>query len=174
MLFFGVKGTRTHEKAILKLPPESKDPKGRFQDTTGTNYYTILGVVFHSFSYFGVSWGIPGTGLEKDAEKVRNQTLQNIENGVPVSTGAQFSFSPRHLQIVDFESIFGFILVLFCSLEGTRAHEKAILKPPSESKHPKGRFQDTTGTKKDNVTILGVVFHSFSYLGRLGESLAQV
>ena len=102
VLLFGVKGTRTHEKAILKLPPESKDPKGRFQDTTGTNSYTILGVVFHSFSYFGVSWGVPGTGLEKDAEKVRNQTLQNLENCVPVYTGAQFSFSPRHLEIVDF------------------------------------------------------------------------
>ena len=55
VLFFGVKGTRTHEKAILKLPPESKDPKGRFQDTPVTNYYTILGVVFGSFTYFGVS-----------------------------------------------------------------------------------------------------------------------
>ena len=109
MLFCSLEGTRTHEKAILKPPSESKDPKGRFQDTTGTNYYTILGVVFHSFSYFGVSWGVSGTGLEKDAEKVRNETLQNLENGVPVYTGAQFSFSPRHLQIVDFELIFGFI-----------------------------------------------------------------
>ena len=109
MLVFGVKGTRTHEKAILKLPPESKDPKGRFQDTTGTNYYTILGVIFHSCSYFWGSWGVSGTGLEKDAEKVRNQTLQNLENCVPVYTGAQFSLSPRHPQIVDFELIFGFI-----------------------------------------------------------------
>ena len=50
-----------------------------------------------------------GTGLEKDAEKVRNETLQNLENCVPVYTGAQFSFSPRHLQIVDFEFIYSFI-----------------------------------------------------------------
>ena len=51
-------------------------------------------------------------------------------------------------------------------------HEKPILKPPSESKHPKGRFQDSTGTSYD--AILGVVFHSFSYFGRLGGSLPQV
>ena len=50
-----------------------------------------------------------GTGLEKDAEKVRNETLQNLENGVPVRTGAQFSLSPRHPQIVDFEIIYSFI-----------------------------------------------------------------
>ena len=68
-----------------------------------------MGVDFYSFSYFGVSGGVSGTGLEKDAEKVRNQTLQNFENCVPVYTGAQFSFSPRHLQIVDFELIVGFI-----------------------------------------------------------------
>ena len=47
--------------------------------------------------------------MEKDAEKVGNQTLQNLENCVPVYTGAQFSFSPRHPQIVDFEFLFGFI-----------------------------------------------------------------
>ena len=70
---------------------------------------TVLGVDFYSFSYFGVSGGVSGTGLEKDAEKVRNETLQNLENGVPVHTGAQFSFSPRHPQIVDFEVIYGFI-----------------------------------------------------------------
>ena len=56
-----------------------------------------------------MSWGVSGTGLEKDAEKVRNETLQNLENCVPVYTGAQFSFSPRHPQIVDFELLFGFI-----------------------------------------------------------------
>ena len=97
-MFFGVKGTRTHEKAILKLPPESKDPKGRFQDTTGTNSYTILGVIFHSCSYFWGSWGVSGTGLEKDAEKVRNETLQNVENGVPVFDGSTvfiFAAPPR-------------------------------------------------------------------------------
>ena len=102
MLFCSFGGTRTHEKAILKPPSESKDPKGRFQDTTGTNSYTILGVVFLSFSYLGVSWGVSGTGLEKDAEQVRNQTLPNLENGVPVYTGAQFSFSPRHPEMVQF------------------------------------------------------------------------
>ena len=48
---------------------------------------------------------VSGTGLEKDAEKVRNETLQNLENCVPVYTGAQFSFSACHLQIVDFEYI---------------------------------------------------------------------
>ena len=64
------------------------------------------------------------------------------------------------------------MLVLFCSFEGTQTHEKAILKPPSESKHSKGRFQETTGT--NYYTILGVIFHSCSYFGRLGESLAQV
>ena len=109
MLFCSLEGTRTHEKAILTPPSESKHPKGRFQDSTGTNSDTILGFIFHRFSYFGVSGGVSGTGLEKDAEKVRNQTLQNFENCVPVYTGAQFSFSPRHLQIVDFEFICGFI-----------------------------------------------------------------
>ena len=69
---------------------------------------TILGVDFYSFWYFWVSGGVSGTGLEKDAEKVRNQTLQNLENCVSVYTGAQFSFSPRHPQVVDFEVIFGF------------------------------------------------------------------
>ena len=64
-----------------------------------------MGVDFYSFSYFGVSGGVSGTGLEKDAEKVRNETLQNLENCVPVYTGAQFSFSPRHPQIVDFELV---------------------------------------------------------------------
>ena len=107
MLFCSLEGTRTHEKAFLKPPPESKDPEGRFQDTTGREKNTILELAFCSFSYFGVSWGVPGTGLEKDAEKVRNQTLQNLENGVP--TGAQFSPSPRHPKIVDFEFLFGFI-----------------------------------------------------------------
>ena len=72
-----------------------------------------MGVDFYSFSYFGVSGGVSGTGLEKDAEKVRNETLQNLENCVPVYTGAQFSFSPRHLrwrlQVVDLELMFGFI-----------------------------------------------------------------
>ena len=61
---------------------------------------------------FFVIWvgvGVPGTGLEKDAENVRNETLQNLENCVPVYTGAQFSFSPRHPQIVDFELIYAFI-----------------------------------------------------------------
>ena len=105
-----------HEKPILKPPSESKHPKGRFQDSTGTNYDTILGVVFHSFSYFWVSGGVSGTGLEKDAEKVRNETRQNLENCVPVYTGAQFSFSPRHLQIVDFELIYGFIWSPLASL----------------------------------------------------------
>ena len=109
MLFWSLEGTRTHEKAILKPPSESKHPKGRFQDSTGTNSDTLLGVVFHSFSYFGVSWGVPGTGLEKDAEKVRNETLQNLENCAPVYTAAQFSLSPRHPQIVDFDCMYGFI-----------------------------------------------------------------
>ena len=53
--------------------------------------------------------GVSGTGLEKDAEKARNETLQNLENCVPVYTGAQFSFSPRHPQTDDFELLFGFI-----------------------------------------------------------------
>ena len=66
------------------------------------------GVIFHRFSYCGVSGGVSGTGLEKDAGKVRNETLQNLENCVPVYTGTQFSFSPRYLQIVDFEVLFGF------------------------------------------------------------------
>ena len=52
---------------------------------------------------------VSGTGLEKDAKRVRNETLQNLENAVHVYTGAQFSLSPRHPQIVDFEFIFGFI-----------------------------------------------------------------
>ena len=56
-----------------------------------------------------MSWRVSGTGLEKDAEKVRNEALQNLENCVPVYTGAQFSFSPRHPQIVDFELLVGFI-----------------------------------------------------------------
>ena len=56
-----------------------------------------------------MSWGVSGTGLEKDAEKVRNETFRNLENRVLVFTGAQFSFSPRHPQIVDFEFTYGFI-----------------------------------------------------------------
>ena len=108
-MFCSLEGTRTHEKAILKLPPESKDPEGRFQDSAVTKKDITSGVHFYSFSYLGSSWGVSGTGLEKDAEKVRNQTLQNLENCVPVYTGAQFSFPPRHPQIVDFELLFGFI-----------------------------------------------------------------
>ena len=69
-----------------------------------------MGVVFSSFSYFWVSLGGSGTGLEKHAEKVRNQTFQNLENGVPVYTGAQFSFSPRHPEMVQFYFICGFIV----------------------------------------------------------------
>ena len=91
-----------HEKAILKPPSESEDPKGRFQDTTGTKYDTLWGALFSSFSYFGVSFRGSGTGWEKDAEKVRNQTPQNLEKGVPVYTGAQFSFSPRHPEMLQF------------------------------------------------------------------------
>ena len=110
MLFCSFGGTRTHEKAILKPPSESKDPKGRFQDTTGTKYDTLWGALFSSFSYFGLSLGGSGTGLEKDAEKVRNQILRNLENGVPVYSGAQFSFSPRHPEMVQFYFICGFIV----------------------------------------------------------------
>ena len=87
---------------MLRTPRDSKDPKGRFQDTTGTTRDTLSGFVFYSFSYFGVSWGVSGTGLEEDAEKVRNQTFPNLENGVPVYTGAQFSFSQRHPKMVQF------------------------------------------------------------------------
>ena len=64
---------------------------------------------FSKFFVFWASWGVSGTGLTKNAEKVRNETLQNLENCVPVYTGAQFSLSPRHPQIVDFELIYGFI-----------------------------------------------------------------
>ena len=60
---------------------------------------------YHSgsrFAYFGVSWGVSGTGLEKDAEKVRNESLRSLENCVPVYTGAQFSFPPRRPEMVQF------------------------------------------------------------------------
>ena len=76
-----------------------------------------MGVDFYSFSYFGVSGGVSGTGSEKDAEKVRNETFPNLENCVPVYTGAQFSFSPRHLQ-TDFELIHGFIWIPLATLYG--------------------------------------------------------
>ena len=56
-----------------------------------------------------MSWGVSGTGLEKDAEKVRNETLKNLKKGVAVYTGTQFSLSPRHPPIVDFELLYGFI-----------------------------------------------------------------
>ena len=61
-----------------------------------------FGGIFSSFSYFGVSWGVSGTGLEKHAENVRNQILQNTENCVPVYTGAHFSFPPCHPEIAQF------------------------------------------------------------------------
>ena len=116
VLFCSLEGTRTRDKAILKPPSESKHPKGRFQDSTGKNYDTIPGVFFSYLFVFWASWGVSGTGLTKNAEKVRNETLQNLENGVPVYTGAQFSLSPRHPQIVDFEFIYGFIWDLLATL----------------------------------------------------------
>ena len=54
-------------------------------------------------------WTVSGTGLEKDAEKAGNETLHNLENGVPVHTGKQFSFSPRHPATVQVQCIYDFI-----------------------------------------------------------------
>ena len=57
---------------------------------------------FSSFSYLGSSWGVPGTGLDKDDEKVRNQTRPNLENGVPVKTEAQLALLPRNPEMMQF------------------------------------------------------------------------
>ena len=82
-----------------------------FQDTTGTIRESILEVIYRIFfSYLGVSRKVSGTGLEKDAGKVRKYILPNLENDVPVHTGAQFSSSPRHPQIIDVELMCGFIV----------------------------------------------------------------
>ena len=85
--------------------------KARFQDTTVTELDNIVWIAFYGCSYFRPSWGVSCTGLEKDAEQIRNYILQSLENCVVVHTGAQFSSSVRHPQIVDFKFMYGFIVV---------------------------------------------------------------
>ena len=79
--------------------------QGPQRDIPGHDGHEILVHVGDPFFVFFIIWRVLG-GLwhrfEKNAEKVRNQTLQNLENCVPVYTGAQFSFSQRHPQTVQF------------------------------------------------------------------------
>ena len=62
--------------------------------------------------------------------------------------------------------------MLFCSFGGTRTHEKAILKPPLESKDPKGDSRTRPARKR--IPFWGLFFIVFRILGCLGGSLAQV
>ena len=55
---------------------------------------------------------------------------------------------------------------------GTRTHEKAILKPPSESKGPRG--DSRTAPARKWIPFWGLIFIVFRILGCLEGSLAQV
>ncbi len=58
-------------------------------------------------SSFGVFWKVPGSGLAKDPEEVRHRIFPNLENRVPLLTGAQFSLSHPRPEVACFGSVLG-------------------------------------------------------------------
>ena len=81
-----------HEKAILKPPSESKDPKGRFQDTTGTKYDTLWGALFSSFSYFGVSGGSLAQVWKRMPERSETRPSKTLKMVFPCTREHSFHF----------------------------------------------------------------------------------
>ena len=79
------------KKVFLNHHRNPRTPKGDFR-TRRARKIIPFWEFFFSFSYFGVSWEVSGTGLEKDDEKVRNQTAQTLEIVFPCTREHSFHF----------------------------------------------------------------------------------